>query len=73
MTQSVRSDDGFSDSELKFRALNMWANFVETGDVILSAKDAIQQGKMPRALELNQQKLVIRIRELAVKELTNPS
>lgn len=34
------------DSELVFSALNYWANYVETGEVTLSAQDA-QSSKRP--------------------------
>ena len=59
------------DYQIKFYALNMWANYIETGDVTLSAKDAINCG-LPnkiQPLELEQQKLIIRLRELANKEM----
>lgn len=54
-----------SDQELIFEALSMKANLIETGDPNLSAMDA-KEAKLPfNALDLNQMKLIIRLRELA--------
>jgi hypothetical protein len=55
------------DNELKYMALNMYANWIETHDVIISARDAVASGeqKKVRALDVNQMKMVIRLRELA--------
>lgn len=59
------------DNHVKYHALNMWANYIETTDVNMSAKDAIGMNKHHyiQPLELEQQKFVIRLRELATEEL----
>ena len=61
------------DNQLKFQALNMWANHIETGDVCMSISDAINCGQREKinSLTLDQQKFVIRLRELATKELNS--
>ena len=67
-----------SDNQVKFRALNMWANYIETGDVTMSAADAINMKQSLnnmnpimklKPLNLEQQKFVIRLREMAIKEI----
>jgi hypothetical protein len=59
-----------SDKDLKANALRMWANWIETSDPLLSAADTRQMGDKYRRniLEMDQMKLVIRLRELADKE-----
>lgn len=57
-----------SDNELKENALNMWANYVETGNPILSATDMQAQRKQPRTLSEDGMRLVLRLRALARKE-----
>jgi hypothetical protein len=53
------------DSELLFYALHNWANYVETGEVTMSAKDA-QNAKHPfNALSREQMAMVLRLRDLA--------
>jgi hypothetical protein len=46
-------------------ALNLWANYIETGNVVLCAQDAQRQGERVKALDISQMKMVIRLRELA--------
>lgn len=71
-----------SDKELIFRSLNMWANYIETGDVILNGKEAREryernkndrfkrQGiEPPRTLDEDQMRMVLRLRDLAVDHL----
>jgi hypothetical protein len=53
--------------------LQMWANWIETGDVILSATDAENMGKKVLALKVEQMKTVIELRELADKILRLPT
>jgi len=50
-------------------ALNMWANWIETEDVTLSAQDAINMKKnnIIQPLTLDQQELVVRLRRLAIE------
>lgn len=55
-----------TDAELILLALNRWANELESGDANLSAVDAEAAGKKFKALNLDQMKTVIRLRELAV-------
>lgn len=49
-------------------ALDLWANYIETGNLLISAKDAEKQKKSIKIKELNidQMKIVISIRELAM-------
>lgn len=53
------------DNELIYYALCYWANYIETGDVARSGKDAEVMGKEVNALDIDQMKMVIRLRELA--------
>ena len=55
------------DEVLVRNALQMWANYIESGNVTLSAKDAKEAGKPFRALDSYQMRMVIRLRELADK------
>ena len=56
-----------SDESLIHNALQRWANYIETGTVTLTAKDA-QQAKRPfKALDHQQMKLVVRLRDLAAQ------
>lgn len=63
-----------TDDELTSHALNLWANYIETGDVILSARDVSEQNtsRKPsdqlriRARTDAQIELVRRIRALSV-------
>lgn len=50
-----------------FLALSYWANFIETGNLATSAKDAENSGKKFKALTSDQMKKVIRLRDLAAK------
>jgi len=45
----------------------MWANYIETRDVVLSATDAQKMGKFIVALHPEQMKRVVELRELADK------
>ena len=62
-----------SDAKLLATSLNMRANWIETGNITLSASDAVGSGQshLIRPLTPNQQELVARLRELAAttKEL----
>ena len=60
------------DKHLIFYALNMWANYIETGDVNMAAQNAVKQGEKDRvrALSLDQMKFIIRLRELGIKQLS---
>lgn len=71
-----------SDASIMAQALNMWANYVETGTVTLSAKEAQERYERakndrfrradiapPRALDEDQMRLVMRLRNLAVAQL----
>jgi len=71
------SDMFEKDKHVRSYALNMWANhiktanYIETGDVTLSARDAISMGEQDllNALTPEQQKFVVRLRDMAEKEL----
>lgn len=54
-----------SDITLTHRALSGYANWIETGNFLLSARDAADQEKPYVALNVDQMKLVIRLRDLA--------
>lgn len=56
-----------SNPELIAFALNMWANFIETDNPVLSARDAQQSGQPYSALSADQMRLVIRLRDLAAE------
>lgn len=45
--------------------LNMLANFIETGDAIMSAQDASARKKPFKALDVDQMEKVVRLRRLA--------
>jgi hypothetical protein len=61
---------GEKDSQLEFFALSNWANYIETGDVAMSAQDA-QNCKRPfNALSQDQMTFVLRLRGLATAHLT---
>ncbi len=62
-----------TDGEIKFQALTMWANHIETGDVSMSPQDAVNRKLKDKIkpLTLQQQELVVRIKKLAQKELKN--
>ena len=61
------SKEDMSDGELLQQALNMWANHIETATIELSAVDAEAAKKPFKALSLEQMKLVIRLRDLAIQ------
>lgn len=56
-----------TDAELVSYALRQWANYIETGEVYMSAQNAIssnQRDKL-RALDPGQHRLVARLHDLA--------
>lgn len=61
-----------NDNELVGNARNFWANYIETGK-ITSSLDAFNQGLPYTALDLEQIKFVVRLRESAKKVLSNPN
>lgn len=62
-----------TDKELINQALNYWANYIETGEVHLSARDKINMGQLSKPLDDNQVLTVLRLRELAKQQLQNNS
>jgi hypothetical protein len=58
---------------LHFQALQMWANYLETGDPIMSADTAIKCGQKEdvRVLSDDQKRLAIRLRDEAELTLQN--
>lgn len=54
-----------TDTQKIYYALSLWANHIETGDIVLCAEDAKRQGREINALNPDQMKTVIRLRELA--------
>jgi hypothetical protein len=69
------------DSDLKAHALRLWANFIETGNVTLSAGDVAARNASvsPNArsplhkLDGDQQQLVMHLRSLASAEVARNS
>ena len=58
-------DDVDDDATIVYRSLTMYANWIETGDVLLSAVDAAGR-KMPfKALDVDQMGMVVRLRRMA--------
>ena len=51
-------------------SLNMWANWIETGNHILSAKDAEARRVKFHAPDKEQRELIARLRNLSTKMLT---
>jgi len=60
-----------SDNRLIYYALGYWANWIETGNITMSAADAINCGERNKlqSLTLEQQKFVTRLRDLAAKQI----
>ncbi len=54
-----------TDNELKFYAYNGYANWLETGNMSLSAENAQRQMKPFNALNSNQMRMVLRLRKMA--------
>lgn len=57
--------DDDSDGDLVYMALCGYANWIETENFLLSARDAAAQKKPFKALELAQMRRVLRLREMA--------
>ena len=51
-------------------ALNMWANYIETGDVTKSAQDAQRFKEYFNALTEDQMEFILRLRKTSTKYLT---
>lgn len=60
-----------TDSELISVALNLWANYIETGCVTLSRNDCIERKEYKKisSLDINQLTLVQRLRYLSTQIL----
>lgn len=54
-----------NDESKIYYALTLWANYIETGNVVLDAQTAQKRGEKVNALDISQMKMVIRLRELA--------
>jgi hypothetical protein len=50
-------------------ALSFWANYLETGDWLISGQDALNQKIKVRPMDMDQMKHVIYLRELAAEVL----
>lgn len=61
----------WSDNRLKSHALNVWANYIETGDPAMSAVMAERSGHASQINDLSedQKKIVARMRQLSIDEL----
>ena len=66
-------DAADDDAALTYRALDGYANWVETGDFLLSARDAAERDKPYAALSVEQMRLVVRLRDLASATLAAAS
>ncbi|MFL9611027.1 ribonuclease H [Methylobacillus sp. Pita2] len=69
----VLGEDEMSDNELIMRSLMLWANYIETGSVIISATDAknMNQPDLIKKLDRHQTQLIKRLRNLALDQLSN--
>lgn len=57
-----------NDKELQYYALTGYANWLETGDFLLSGEDLLKLGKPIKKFPNNESmKMIVRLRELAVK------
>lgn len=62
-----------TDLQIQATAVGMWANYIETGDVSISARDA-QNAKLPfKALNEEQMRMVLRFRDLSSSLLRQSS
>jgi hypothetical protein len=58
-----------SDNQIKAHALDMWANWIETGDPMLSARDVINRGgNLENIVTPDKAELISKLRRLAGKE-----
>jgi hypothetical protein len=60
-----------SDTALIYRALTQWANYIETGDITISAADAHNMGRhsVPKSTTDEQKAFVLRLHQLALANL----
>ncbi len=58
-----------TDKELRYWALNLWANYIETGDVSCSGENAAKIGIDRKSLNDYQLRTVDRLHALAIAEL----
>lgn len=62
----MSSNSEMPDAEVQAHALHMWANYIETRNVILSAADLRNMGHAPpRELDESQHAFVERLRKMA--------
>lgn len=54
-----------TDEQKIYYALTLWANHIETGDIVMGAEDARKRGIKTNPLQEDQMRLVLRLRELA--------
>lgn len=66
---STPSNNLPEDYELRYRALTMYANWLETNDPLISAADAIRMGNKDIICDKNRE-LSARLRDLAYEELS---
>jgi len=57
------------DKEHIYRALNMWKNYIETGNIVLSAADAKERGEKYNALSVDQMKFIVHLEDLKMRVL----
>ena len=63
----------WTDQQLISHALNMWANYVETGNVSMSAKTAKEMNEEVNTLNSRKKELVDRMRKLAAETINDRS
>lgn len=58
----------FRDNQIKATALKMWANYIESGDVNVSAEDLLKVQASPNELTEEQAEFVARLKNMASDE-----
>ncbi len=59
------SQEDMPDNQLIYWALNMWANWIETDDINMSATDAANMEKRINPLTTEQMRHIVRLRDLS--------
>ena len=57
------------ETEMTAQALGFWANWIETGNILMSAKDAEAAKRPFKALDAHQMEKVLELRKLSQKIL----
>lgn len=59
------------DNMIRYQSLTYWANWIETGNMHLSAADAKERGEPYNVLHTDQMRLIVRLRDMANAELNH--